>query len=438
LRGKIQPFKMLPNMKSTFSAAVAAADITPPVGPVLQGHYSTNPSHAVLRPLQMRSLIFRNAHTSVCIVSIDAISVTTQTSDRLRQLISKSAGVPEHNILIAASHTHCGPATRDVLSMPQDPAFMKLIEQHAADTAARAAKSLRPVTVGLGCGSASFNVNRRPLPGSDKMAPNYAGIVDRRARFLRMDNEASQPLCLLFHYSCHPTSKKGSEGIISPDYPGFARAEIEKELGCHAMFLPGCFGNVRPNLLTDTGTFASATEQQLVELGHELSKSVCNAAKAICTVSADRLEVAEMPFVLPFAPTPSHAELDAIIVDPNTTALRLGWAKRLQERIRSKTVPAEVRSSMQAVRVGPLQLVTIPGEPVQEIGHAIEKLLAARSDAQEIWPVGYTNGMLGYLCTERQKNEGGYEPNAYPYYDYPAPFDHEEQRIVETAAKLVK
>jgi hypothetical protein len=45
--------------------------------------------------------------------------------------------------------------------------------------------------------------------------------------------------------------------------------------------------------------------------------------------------------------------------------------------------------------------------------------------------------MLGYLVTERQKAEGGYEPNAYPFFDRPAPFADEESRIEHLAAKLL-
>ena len=80
----------------------------------------------------------------------------------------------------------------------------------------------------------------------------------------------------------------------------------------------------------------------------------------------------------------------------------------------------------------------IPGEPVLEIGLAIEKQLWGKLDAEDIWPVGYANDEIGYLCTERQHLEGGYEPNAFPYYGEPAPFRGEERAIVETAESLVR
>ena len=39
-------------------SGVATADITPEPGPVLQGHWSSNPSHSVLYPLEVRAIVF--------------------------------------------------------------------------------------------------------------------------------------------------------------------------------------------------------------------------------------------------------------------------------------------------------------------------------------------------------------------------------------------
>jgi len=67
----------------------------------------------------------------------------------------------------------------------------------------------------------------------------------------------------------------------------------------------------------------------------------------------------------------------------------------------------------------------------------VERRLMEVDDAQEVWPVGYANGMIGYMVTERQHGEGGYEPNAYPYYGRPAPWRNAEAVVVEHALHLV-
>src|SRR5262249_2122236 len=95
-------------------------------------------------------------------------------------------------------------------------------------------------------------------------------------------------------------------------------------------------------------------------------------------------------------------------------------------------------TEMQRLRIGPLALVSIPGEPFQEIGHAIEKQNRGALGTSGIWPVGYANDEIGYLCTDRAYVEGGYEPGAYVYYGRPAPFRGEEALIGEKAAELLR
>jgi hypothetical protein len=101
-------------------------------------------------------------------------------------------------------------------------------------------------------------------------------------------------------------------------------------------------------------------------------------------------------------------------------------------------IPENRATEMQQLSIGPIGLVSIPGEPVQEIGHALEKDVRDLLGVEDLWPVGYANDEIGYLCTERQYHEGGYEPNAYPYYGDPAPYKDEERVILETAKKLAK
>lgn len=92
---------------------------------------------------------------------------------------------------------------------------------------------------------------------------------------------------------------------------------------------------------------------------------------------------------------------------------------------------------MQAMRIGSVLLASIPGEPALEIGMAIERtLLQAGADLHDVWSVGYTNDMLGYLCTEAHHAEGGYEPTAFVYFDRPAAFREEEKVLVAGARRL--
>jgi hypothetical protein len=414
-------------------AGVAAADMTPPLGLVLQGHYGGKPSHAVLHPIEARAIALRADKTAVVIVTLDVIGIERDTTAAIRSEVARRVGDQPVHVMVAASHTHSAPATLPNLGLTPDPSFMKTLVDRAAGCAVEALKKVEPVTIGFGCGSAHFNINRRPLPGTTSMYPNAAGIVDRRVRVLRVDKADGAPLAVLFHYSCHPTALRGADGAISSDFPGAARAMIESELGCPALFLPGCFGNIRPNLVTAKGTFRSATPEQLEELGRELSRAVCATARATMTGETSSLKAGESDVTLPFAAPPSTDELTKL-AETGGDALVRAWAKQMLSR--TDELPESESSMMQAVQIGPLAIVSIPGEPVQEIGHDIERRL--RDHVLDTWPIGYTNDMLGYLCTERMKTEGGYEPTAYPYFNRAAGFGNEATILAETAERLVR
>ena len=67
-----------------------------------------------------------------------------------------------------------------------------------------------------------------------------------------------------------------------------------------------------------------------------------------------------------------------------------------------------VRCELQALKVGPYLLLTLPGEPFAEYGFRLERAIADRAVPIV---VGYANDHIGYICTDRAHGEGGYEPN---------------------------
>ena len=99
-------------------------------------------------------------------------------------------------------------------------------------------------------------------------------------------------------------------------------------------------------------------------------------------------------------PSVSEAEQRAA-ADPsalNQRVLRL--ARKLNE--------ARLRAEVQAMRVGPVNWVSLPGEPCVEPGMALKRSVAD-------FVVGYANGYLGYFPIRRAYAEGGYEADIGPW-----------------------
>jgi hypothetical protein len=386
-------------------------------------------------PLEARAVVFEDAGIRSAIVTLDVIGVTLDLTLRIREAVSELFA--SETVMVACSHTHCGPPVLPCLgAMPDDDYLQRLVDV-SAGCVKEAVQGLQKATIGLGCGAAHFNISRRPMPGTDNMRANYGMLVDRRVRVLRVDG-ADQTLAVLFHYACHPTTFSGSKGFISSDYPGIARARIERELNCKALYLAGCFGNTRPAILTEEGAFTSATKQRLGACGEALGSEVCRVSSWLETRKVSGVSARVLDVDMPYGQPMPLEKLQKWAKDESERGrlLTAPWAKKVLAMLAGEGIPEHRRTQMQRLTIGPIGLLAIPGEPVQEIGHALEKEVRDLLGVEDLWPVGYANDEMGYLCTERQYVEGGYEPNAYPYYGDPAPYKNEERVILEAAKKL--
>jgi hypothetical protein len=364
----------------------------------------------------------------VAIAALDVIGVTRQTTDRIRERVERSLGIPASGVMVVCSHTHSAPATLPCMGLSPSAEWLERIESEVAACIARAARGLSPVTFGLGRGEAHFNQSRRP---SSRVDGDIGEPIDRRVRVLRIDRPDGSILATLFHYACHPTAVSGLEGFISPDYPGVARGVVDAAGGT-SLFLPGCSGDLRPVVGSET----SDARSRLDRCGRMLGEEVRRVVASIRTSPSASLRAARTEVEIRFGDPLPVDRLRELTTEPTELGRRLTgpWARKVLELIETRSLPRARQTEMQALTIGPLTCVAIPGEPLQAVGRALERRL---SGAHEVWPVGYANDQIGYLCTERQYAEGGYEPTAYGFYDQPAPFSGEERVILDAAARLL-
>jgi hypothetical protein len=82
-----------------------------------------------------------------------------------------------------------------------------------------------------------------------------------------------------------------------------------------------------------------------------------------------------------------------------------------------------------------LAFMAMDGEVVIDYG-----LFAKQLSDGRVLPLAYSNGLVGYVPTARQVNEGGYEANdAVPYFVLPAPFEESlEENIKDAIRRLME
>jgi hypothetical protein len=182
---------------------------------------------------------------------------------------------------------------------------------------------------------------------------------------------SDQVIATLFHLACHPVQIYPHHRGISGDWPGPAAAHLAAGLGGEALFLQGCAGDIVPL-------------RRGVEARESMARFVASRALAAvgraAPLAPGRLDVQRALLGLPLAQPRDGA------ADPGTAA-------------------AEV----QVVTCGELAIVTLPGEPLNELASAIQ----SRSPFPHTIVIGYANGRgAGYVGMPGEKARGGYEARA--------------------------
>lgn len=433
------------------AAGAARVAITPPIG-TWQGGFGarTHPCVGVHDELHARALVLAAGSEDgpIAIVSADLIGLEPASVARVRRRVHALTGLAPGRVLVSCTHTHGGPATLHLAGLgdgvtpdhPVDPDYLPVVEQLLAGVVAAAARSLRPARLTLGEGAATFHVNRRlRVDGRTVGGPNPAGVIDRRVGVLRVDDagdHAARPVAVLYHLACHPTAMGGDNYLLTADWPGavsrFVETAYGPDAGTVALFLQGCAGDIRPNLTAPGGQFRAGTWDDPERIGRELGGEVVRAAERGTPLALpgdeDPLAAAATTATLPFSRPPDRAVLKAA---REGSRWDRGWARAMARQLGAGGLPTSIAAEVQAVRIGALRLVAMPGEIFAEIG-----LRARQALGEPVWALGYANGLqLGYVPTAAALAEGGYEVAAYRFWLHPAPLGPATEELLLAAAR---
>jgi neutral ceramidase len=337
--------------------------------------------------------------------------------------------VRRDRLLVAASHTHCGPVVDDMLSVAYDLSaaqratirdYTTALQSQLVDLIGAAVRGLEPASLQVGEWTAAFAANRRvTIPGERP--------VDHRVPILRVD-VAGAARAIVFGYACHNTTLRDDEVEFHGDYAGVAQAAIEaRHPGTQAMFLAGCGADANP---MPRGTRALVTQH-----GEALAAAVESGLARLSPVRGP-LSTAFEETWLPFAPLPDPAEWRRRSLAEDVYVRRHA-SLMLEILAREGRLPARQAEPVQVWRFGrDFTLVALGGEVV--VDYALR--LARETPGERLWVASYTNDVFGYVPSRRVLREGGYEGGgAMIYYGRPGPFDESvEDRIVAAVRRLLR
>lgn len=436
------------------NAGAAKIDITPPVGIWLQGYGREKPSQGVYARLYAKALAFENGRGKCVLITSDLVGVTPAMTRAIREgAIKKIKGLRPGNIMVTATHTHCGPAVVDNLMdhSVHDRKYNRILTEKMIAVAALAWQNLEPVKLGLGTGKAWFNINRRlPTAQGIGFAPNPQGPCDHEVFVVRIDYLQGRPKAVLINFSCHPTV--WGKLLISPDYPGITQEVVEKAfVGSVALFTNGACGDVRPCFMKGPRpkTFGGGTPAAVVKAGTDLGREVIRVARKIKTRANETVGSVSATLRFPLGRPWSISALQKEIVGQTEKIRkmteekqsyltimwekdRLNWAKKTLKLVATGKFKPWVAGEIQLFNLGGIYFVGLPGEIMCEIGFAVKKHFRP----EKSFVAAYANGCIGYIPTPRALIEGGYEPNdSIRAFNLPARFSPKVQGVIEKTVR---
>ncbi len=396
------------------------ADITPAVGMEMPGGFFKAVGKGVRDPLIASACVVYDGTTPVALVGTDTVSIARITVEQARRTIQKETNIPGENVLIGASHTHSGGPVAVGPGREEDPVYLDKLAKAVATAVKDAWQSLHDAELGIGTGrEETVSFNRRFLmkdgreithpgkPGTphhgDIVCP--AGPIDPDVGVLAVRAPKGKVSGLVVNFACHNTVMGGD--LFSADYAGQFRKYLQARYGetTPVVFLLGACGDI-----TQVDNQAPGREfgpEYADLMGKKLAAEAIRTVNRLPTWLAEAATAVTTETVL----LPVREDPD---VDRERPAFGLGSGKNVEEvyarrfkllaelRGKKPLVPTEV----QAIRIGPLGIVTNGSEYFCEYGLRMKKC----SPLRPTWLVSLANDALGYVPTAQACAAGGYEP----------------------------
>lgn len=362
--------------------------------------YPATPVSAVESPLEANAALFTLEGHSVLLVTVDLLFVGPTLTESARAAACRHN--PNIQVWISASHTHRAPAVdlnKPGLGVVSAEALAAIVNAVCAMIEGLMAsdnpgKEVHPV---FSCADMDgLSVHRRSRGrirltkqglrlGGVVMAPNTDVGVQREAVRVDWVDAAGETQLVMWHWACHPTAYP--EALrFSADYVGVVRDRLRGQLGnVPVLFFQGFAGDIRPPA---TRTWRSNPVRRLL-LGPGFRRFAVGEYLDWSQECARRVAEA-IPTDMPALSGVTRFSSERATVD----------AGQYVNGGHTKTV------TYQKVALGPVSLFGVSAEPAY--GHVPEG-----ANHTTHWYCGYLEDVYGYLPTEEQYHEGGYEVDGF-------------------------
>ena len=408
------------NMNSLM-AGCSRVKITPPVGTPLDGNVRDKGCEGVHDDIYAKALVLNDGEKEIAIVSCALCAIPRAMVEDIRKIVEKRCTIPKENILVCVFHTHSGPTTGAIFKQVNED-YLSSLPERIASSICEAKQNVKKVKIKFASGEERELPNNRRIRMKDgTLRMNWehlslnevdkpAGPVDPEVGVVMIEGLNGKPIAILINYTCHPAILAGDNFLISEDYPGYTMRLIEKKTGGICLFTNGAAGNINHINIFNPDQRRGFYEAE--RLGTILGKKVLSIIGVAKPIPVERLKMIREEIELPLRKISASEIEKAKKLIEGKKVKKISMIDGLSDEVYaeqiltlSKINEKSLTSEIQAISLGDIALVSIPGELFVEYGLEIKK----KSPFPHTFIVGYANDYVGYIPTLKAFGEGGYE-----------------------------
>jgi hypothetical protein len=330
--------------------------------------------------LEARVVVLEQGHSRLALVSLDAMGVMYDDVQRIRKAV-KEAGVDVDHVLVTSSHTHSGPDTMGiwgptVTSTGYDAGYASQIADTVADLVGQAVAGLEPVSMKVG----QIDANTVFENGIDNLISDLRDpqIADPRVGAIQLLKGDGSTLSTIVHFANHPETIADENNWLTADFiHGLRRAVSEgvryqdgtaghAGVGGTTIYVQGTVGGMMTSLhasVTDpTGAvFRDHSWDKVDTVGALVGELALRALDDAPVVTDPGLRFVGRQIFLPV----DNVGFQAMFT--------LGLFAHRPAYHYDETQPisdenhADVQTEIDLVQLGPVRLLSLPGEILPEV-----------------------------------------------------------------------
>ncbi len=401
------------NLEAGFSRQI----INPPKGILTIGFGDRfKGNQGVHDDLFVTALVLKDAEKAIGILGLDLLAI----HEDLTAEVEARCGM---SLYLCCAHTHAAPMNLVVSPLAfRVRKYQRFLVNQIVKAINDAKERCEPANFSWGVGETDIAINRRErLPdGTIEIGVNPDGPVDRRVAVLEVRSQTGHALGRLINMQCHATVMGPENLLISADWVGEMRHQVESEFGGFTLFIQGAAGDLNPRINVGNDFVHLKT---IGCMAYESVKIVMGSLKPLALDSIrhdrNRIWIPLLAEAKTAHPPKTYRQIARTVGLPPFLADSVlnylyPWRTPLEKHEGSWAFPIQANF----LCLGEFALAALGMEVFTQIGMRIREKI----NKTGVMFASLTNSCYGYLPTETEYDRGGYEiESSWKIYRMPGP-----------------